>query len=375
MTREPSSGPLVSSHMAADAKLSLQPSSGEGHAIRATPFIPSSVISDKNLLFTIDRWAPCSGRGMDYQKWMSSIGRLGRAFALGFAEGWTQDATPVNLLVQPSNISPPHSLDVSADDELSRMFAEALDDFDDAPVGTGRERHAFVGETHISPFLSLLLSSASLSPKHCGGRAQHEMLDYMSHHYPSDHQSMLPNEGGHVGQPMLSSGQQSMLPNEGGHDEQSMLPEYTNHNHPSGHQSKLPVEVGHGGQLVLPESVQQNVLPALGTVASLVLDSVDCYHGIMMLATQTKAAQAAYHCLSPAKLQRRKQQKRRRRARLKQLADQQAAKQMRRRTISGKKQRHTHGDVRKKSAANRRHSADRASSWVNSLQGSQLAAM
>ena len=586
--------------MAADAKVSLQPSSGEGHAIRATPFIPSSVISDKNLLFTIDRWAPCSGRGMDYQKWMSSIGRLGRAFALGFAEGWTQDATPVNLLVQPSNISPPHSLDVSADDELSRMFAEALDDFDDAPVGTGRERHAFVGETHISPFLSLLLSSASLSPKHCGGRAQQcssppasdkwiavdtsvvqrhhlqheqlhslpvadhttssynhviarssvagnraypiraaepvaqsgmavqpvcyprtdvgsppagtplasvsvmpvpvstpvgytvkatgsepvppasqwpgalqepveqarvaeattleqlnveliqaqargglarawlggvclspmdcscveldsgrppgragggyrdhdhqgmtlsahhpEMLDYMSHHYPSGHQSMLPNEGGHVGQPMLSSGQQSMLPNEGGHDEQSMLPEYTSHNHSSGHQSKLPDEVGHGGQLVLPESVQQNVLPALGTVASLVLDSVDCYHGVMMpatqtkavldsvdcyhgvmmLATQTKAAQAAYHCLSPAKLQRRKQQKRRRRARLKQLADQQAAKQMRRRTISGKKQRHTHGDVRKKSAANRRHSADRASSWVNSLQGSQLAAM
>ena len=82
----------------------------------------------------------------------------------------------------------------------------------------------------------------------------------------------------------------------------------------------------------------------------------------------------AYHCLSPAELQR-KQQKRRRRARLKQLADQQAAKQMRRRTISSKKQRHTHGDVRKKSAANRRHSADRASSWVNSLQDSQLAAM
>jgi len=201
------------------------------------------------------------------------------------------------------------------------------------------------------------------------------MLDYMSHHYPSDHQSMLPNEGGHVGQPMLSSGHQSMLPNEGGHDEQSMLPEYMSHNHPSGHQSMLPDEVGHGGQLVLPETVQQDVLPALGTVASLVLDSVDCYHGVMMLATQTKAAQAAYHCLSPAKLQRRKQQKRRRRARLKQLADQQAAKQMRRRTISGKKQRHTHGDVRKKSAANRRHSADRASSWVNSLQGSQLAAM
>jgi hypothetical protein len=98
-------------------------------------------------------------------------------------------------------------------------------------------------------------------------------------------------------------------------------------------------------------------------------------NGVMMLATQTKAAQAAYHCLSPAELQRRKQQKRRRRARLKQLADQQAAKQMRRRTINGDKQRHTHGDVRKKSAANRRHNAYRTSSWVNSLQGSQLAAM
>jgi hypothetical protein len=323
--------------MAADAKLSLQPSSGEGHAIRATPFIPSSVISDKNLLFTIDRWAPCSDCGMDYQKWMSYIGHLGRAFGLGFAEGWTQDATPVNLLVQPSNISPPHSLDISSDDELSRMLAEALDDFDDAPVGAGRERHAFVGETHISPSLSLLPSSASLSPKH--------------------------------------SGHQSVLPDEGGHDDQSMLPEYMSHNQPSGHQSMPPDEVAHGGQLVLHETVQQDVLPALGTVASLVLDSVDCFHGVMMLATQTKSAQAAYHSLSPAELQRRKQQKRRRRARLKQLADQQAAKQMRRRTINGDKQRHTHGDVRKKSAANRRHNAYRTSSWVNSLQGSQLAAM
>ena len=79
--------------MAADAKLSLLPTSGEGHAIRATPFMASSAISNKNLLFPIDRWAPRSGRGMDYQKWMISIGRLGKAF--GLAEDWVQEGTPV----------------------------------------------------------------------------------------------------------------------------------------------------------------------------------------------------------------------------------------------------------------------------------------
>ena len=123
-------------------------------------------------------------------------------------------------------------------------------------------------------------------------------------------------------------------------------------------------------------------------------------NGVLMLATQTKAAQtgqpsddldslsfadlaAVLACpvegqpshgldsLSSAELERRKQQKRRRRAQLKQLAQQQAAKQARRRTPSGGKQRHEQGDVRKKSAANRRHSAERAGSrernWANFL--------
>ena len=79
--------------MAADAKLSLLPTSGEEHAIRATPFMASSAISNRNLLFPIDRWAPRSGRGMDYQKWMISIGRLGKAF--GLPEDWIQEKTPV----------------------------------------------------------------------------------------------------------------------------------------------------------------------------------------------------------------------------------------------------------------------------------------
>jgi len=91
---------------------------------------------------------------------------------------------------------------------------------------------------------------------------------------------------------------------------------------------------------------------------------------LMMLATQTEAAQVAYHCLSPAELERRKQQKRKRRARLKLLAHEKAAKQVRRRTLSGGKQRREQGGVRKKSAASRRRSAERTSSWVRNQPNS-----
>ena len=87
-------------------------------------------------------------------------------------------------------------------------------------------------------------------------------------------------------------------------------------------------------------------------------------NGALMIATNSETARTAYHCLSSAEWERRKRHKRNRRARLKQLAVQQAAKQARRRTLSGGKQRHKQDGVRKKSAANRRRSAERASSWV-----------
>ena len=58
-----------------------------------TPFMAASAIADKAKLFPIAAWAPRSGRGMQYQKWLMGVQRLGKAF--GLTEGWIHSKTTV----------------------------------------------------------------------------------------------------------------------------------------------------------------------------------------------------------------------------------------------------------------------------------------
>jgi hypothetical protein len=82
--------------------------------------------------------------------------------------------------VLPSFVSPTHSFNIATHDELADMLAEALDDFDDAPVSDAHVRDACVEEAHVSSFYPSPSSSSSLSPRRRGSRSQQRSSDALS---------------------------------------------------------------------------------------------------------------------------------------------------------------------------------------------------
>ena len=78
--------------MAADAETLTRLSGEDQHSSLVTPFMATTVITDKNKLFPIARWAPRSGQNMDYQRFRIGLQRLGKSF--GLKPAWIHDAAP-----------------------------------------------------------------------------------------------------------------------------------------------------------------------------------------------------------------------------------------------------------------------------------------
>ena len=69
-----------------------RPSGESDNATLVTPFMASSAITDRNKLYPVSRWAPRSGQTMEYQRFMISLKRLGKAF--GLSPQWIYEMPP-----------------------------------------------------------------------------------------------------------------------------------------------------------------------------------------------------------------------------------------------------------------------------------------